>query len=308
MTNPYLTEEEKLNLYKVSERDQRLLHEQFPDLYAAPVFHDTQELLDADPNAVLETRFLTRSDGVKAIYPGCHVAIYGEPGSGKTMLAKYATRQALNDGHSVVHIDIDDNRSEIIAHDLLKFGATRVELIDRWKLAQPDSLERLEALWSNLTATPRDLVIIDSMASLEGLTGTDANGSLDFVQRVYLPFVKTLMNAGTAVISIDHTGKDRDRRGAMGSTQKLAKSDLAIHVVLPESGEGLVPGELGSVALYIDKDRYGVTKANSQLREYAKGHMRSLWGTFTIPATGLQDAKVQSPKPDAPNKVSYNFR
>jgi hypothetical protein len=146
------------------------------------------------------------------------------------------------------------------------------------------------------------------MASLEGLTGTDANGALDFVQRVYLPFVKTLMNADIAVISIDHTGKDKDRRGAMGSTQKLAKSDLALHVVVPESSSGLTPGELGHVAIYVDKDRYGVTKANSQLREYAKGHMRSLWGTFTIPVTGLAEAVIQSPSPHATNKVNYDFR
>lgn len=110
------------------------------------------------------------------------------------------------------------------------------------------------------------------------------------------------------MISIDHTGKDRERKGAMGSTQKLAKSDLAIHVVLPESGEGLVPGELGTVALYIDKDRYGVTKANSQLREYRAGHMRSFWGTFTIPATGLHQATIQAPSKNATNKVPYNFR
>jgi hypothetical protein len=115
------------------------------------------------------------------------------------------------------------------------------------------------------------------------------------------------MTAGVAVISIDHTGKDKDRRGAMGSTQKLAKSDLALHVVVPESGEGLTPGELGHVAIYVDKDRYGVTKANGQLREYAKGHVRTLWGTFTIPVTGLKDASVTSPKPDAHNKVSYQF-
>jgi hypothetical protein len=93
----------------------------------------------------------------------------------------------------------------------------------------------------------------------------------------------------------------------MGSTQKLAKSDLALHVVVPESGEGLTPGELGSVAIYVDKDRYGVTKANGQLREYSKGHMRTLWGTFTIPGTGLQDATISSPKSDAPNKVSKYF-
>lgn len=305
--NGTITPDQYADIFQLTEADRKLLAQQFPDQWAEPVFHDTRELLEADPNQTLETRFLTRSDGIQAIYPGCHTAIYGEPGSGKTMLAKYATMQALNAGYKVAHIDIDDNRREIVAHDVLKFGTTKEAMIARWKMAQPDSLDTLQKLWERLTADAYDLVIIDSMASMEGLTSSDGNTGLDFVQRIYLPYVKTLMNAGAAVISIDHTGKDKDRRGAMGSTQKLAKSDLALHVVVPESGEGLTPGELGSVAIYVDKDRYGVTKANSQLREYTKGHMRSLWGTFTIPGTGLQDAKVQSPKPDAPNKVKYDF-
>jgi nucleoside-triphosphatase THEP1 len=305
--NDKITPDEYVEIFDLTEADRKLLAEQFPDQWAEPAFYDTRELLEADPDETLETRFLTRADGVNAIYPGCHTAIYGEPGSGKTMLAKFATAQALKAGYKVAHIDIDDNRKEIVAHDIRKFGATSDEMIARWKLSQPDSLERLETLWARLTQDNYDLVIIDSMASLEGITGTDANGSLDFVQRVYLPYVKTLMNAGVAVISVDHTGKDKDRRGAMGSTQKLAKSDLALNVVVPESGEGLTPGELGHVAIYVDKDRYGVTKANSQLREYKAGHVRSLFGSFTIPRTGLQDATITAPKEDAPNKVKHNF-
>ena len=294
--------------FNVTPADQQQLHDFFPDLYEAPVFYDTEQLLDSDPNDTLDTVFLQRNDGVHAIYPGSHVALYGEPGSGKTMLAKFATMQALNAGYKVAHIDIDDNRKEIVAHDVHKFGAHRDKMLAQWRLAQPDSIDRLNSLWERLIADEYSLVIVDSMASLEGLTSADANMGLDFVQRIYLPYIKRLMNAGCAVISIDHTGKDRERKGAMGSTQKLAKSDLAIHVVLPESGEGLVPGELGTVALYIDKDRYGVTKANSQLREYRAGHMRSFWGTFTIPATGLHQATIQAPSKNATNKVPYNFR
>ena len=294
--------------FNVTPADQQQLHDFFPDLYEAPVFYDTEQLLDSDPNDTLDTVFLQRNDGVHAIYPGSHVALYGEPGSGKTMLAKFATMQALNAGYKVAHIDIDDNRKEIVAHDVHKFGAHRDKMLAQWRLAQPDSIDRLNSLWERLIADEYSLVIVDSMASLEGLTSADANMGLDFVQRIYLPYIKRLMNAGCSVISIDHTVKDRERKGAMGSKQKLDKSDLAIHVVLPESGEGLVPGELGTVALYIDKDRYGVTKANSQLREYRAGHMRSFWGTFTIPATGLHQATIQAPSKNATNKVPYNFR
>ena len=289
-----------------TEADQARAHELDPNTFHAPVFYDTAELLDSDPEATLETRYLTRSDGISAIYPACHVAIYGEPGSGKTMIAKYATAQALNAGHRVAHIDIDDNLKTIIAHDVHKFGATRTQMLAAWKLSQPDSIERLDALWERLKAESYDLVIIDSMAGLEGITSADANLGLDFVQRIYLPYVKSLISLGTTVISIDHTGKDRDRRGAMGSTQKLAKSDLAINVVAPD-GDGLIPGQLGAVALYIDKDRYGVTKANSQLREYKAGHTRAFFGMFTIPVNGLKDANLTAPIKDAPNKVNYQF-
>lgn len=269
-------------------------------------FHDTAALLDEDPSKLVDRHYLERSDGAYAIYPASHTAIYGEPGSGKTMLAKFAAAQALRKGGKVAHIDLDDNLAAVVAHDVLNFGADKQSMIDSWKLAQPDSIERLNALWERLEAGGYDLVIIDSMAALEGYTAVDANTSLDFVQRIYLPYVKRLMLAGISVISIDHTGKDTDKKGAMGSTQKLAKSDLALHVVVPE-GAGLTPGELGHVTIYVDKDRYGATKADAQLREYRNGHMRPLWGTFTIPGTGLKDARIQAPRFDAPNKVHDPF-
>ena len=291
----------------ITEKERKELYELHPEIILPDYFEDTEALLEANPLDTIETRFLTRSDDKNAIYPGTHTAIYGEPGSGKTMLAKFATHQALNAGYKVAHIDIDDNVAAIIAHDIHQLGVTKTRMIEQWRLAQPDTIERLQAIWKRLIVEEYGLVIIDSMASLEGLVGADANGGLEFVQRVYLPFVKPLMNAGISVISIDHTGKDKDKRGAIGSTQKLAKSDLALHVVVPESGQGLTPGELGSVAIYVDKDRYGMTKAAGQLREYRAGHMRTLWGTFTIPATGLSHAKIMPPSEHSEKALSYGW-
>lgn len=289
---------------QLSHEDRLKLHEINPEAYPYPHFYRTDELLAADPDAKRETLFMARRDGINAIYAGCHASLYGEPGGGKTLLAKYITAQALNDGHRVIHIDIDDNRPEIIAHDIKNFGANYVDQLYKWELAQPPSKPLLDALWGDVLDRAPNLVIIDSMASLEALVGSDANISADFVANIFQPYIKTLTSRGTTVLTIDHVSvKNKETRGAMGSTQKLAKTDLAIHVVVPDGG-GLTPGELGSVALYIDKDRHGVTKSTAQMREYAKGHMRAFWGNFVIPRTGLTEAHIQGPNPDATNKIT----
>lgn len=291
--------EDWLDLMGVSHADKQLLFEQFPDIYLEPVFYDTAELLDADPDTFTETVYMPRSDGINVIYAGVHVALYGEPGSGKTMIAKHVSAHAVNAGHKVVHIDIDDNLKTIIAHDVQKLGGTRASMVSNWRLAQPIDKAALDRIVQQCITHEVSIVIIDSMASLEAYNGADVDKSLDYVERIYLATIKPLLNAGITVISIDHTAKDTTRKGASGSTQKLAKSDLAFHVV-PLDG-GLAPGHLGTVALYCDKDRLGTVKAASSVREY-NGTVKYLTGIFTIPATGLGDAHLAAPG-DAPAAV-----
>lgn len=290
---------EWLELMGVSHEDRQLLAEQFPDIYLEPVWYDTGELLDADPDTFTETVYAPRSDGLNVIYAGVHVALYGEPGSGKTMIAKHVAAHAVNAGHRVVHIDIDDNLKTVIAHDVHKLGGTRENMVTNWRLSQPLDKPELDRIVQQCITHEVKIVIIDSMASLEAYNGADVDKSLDYVERIYLATIKPLLNAGITVISIDHTAKDTTRRGASGSTQKLAKSDLAFHVV-PLDG-GLAPGHLGTVALYCDKDRLGTVKAASSVREY-NGNVKYLTGIFTIPATGLGDAHLAAPG-DAPAAV-----
>ena len=289
----------------MSEAERRTMAEHFPDAGYLPDWYlDVAELLEMRLEDALATKYLERVDGVKGIYPATHTAIYGAPGTGKTMLAKFAAHQAVNEGHRVLHVDLDDNLPQVLAQDVQAFGVTKERMIKHWNIAQPDSVERLQAIWQRVIDTgDYSIVIIDSMAGLEGIVNADTNGALEFVKGIYQPYIKTLMNAGVSVITIDHTSKDPQARGAAGSIQKLAKADLALNVVAPQDTPGLVPGQSSSVAIYVDKDRYGVTKAASQLREY-KHAQRVLFGTFNIPAAGLAYASIQKP---AEQIVSYEF-
>lgn len=271
--------------FYMSAEELAILRQEFP----AEIYADTEALLDADLNAYTETVYGTRDDGFSLIYAGSHCTIYGEPGSGKTLLAKYISSQAINAGKRVLHVDIDGNFGAVIVQDVHAFGTKRDALVANYKLGQPGSLEELNAIIDDAKARPFDLVVLDSVASLQAFAGSDGDKATEYVQRVYQAFIAPLMAVGSSVISIDHTGKDEHVRGAAGSIQKMAKADVAIRVV--PKGTGLQRGRDGRIDLMLEKDRYSSVKASSV--EATGGSIHA--ALFTIPASGMLDAKLKAP-------------
>jgi hypothetical protein len=259
----------------------------FPDPYR--LHANTAELLEADLTAFTETIHGTRDDGFALLYPGSHATIYGEPGSGKTLLAKYISSQAINAGKRVLHVDVDGNFGAVIVQDVYAFGTERQKLIDNYRLAQPDTLNLLLEVILDAQAHPFDLVILDSVASLQAFTSTDGDKATEYVQRVYQRFVAPLMAVGSTVITIDHTGKDEHVKGASGSVQKMAKADLAFRAV--PKGTGLQRGKDGRVDIMLEKDRYSTVKAASVESTGGSIHAAS----FVIPASGMLGAKLTTP-------------
>lgn len=277
--------------FYLSPEELALLHKYEPDKYEDPfkLYANTAELLDADLAAYTDTVFGVRDDGFALLYPGCHATIYGEPGSGKTLFAKYVSSQAINDGKRVLHVDVDGNFGAVIVQDVHAFGTQRDALIKNYRLAQPDSIGPLIDTIRDAQANPFDLVVLDSIASLQAYTGADGDKATEFVQRVYQAFIAPLMAVGSTVLTIDHTGKDDSVRGAAGSVQKMAKADLAFRAV--PKGTGLQRGRDGRIDLMLEKDRYSSVKAASM--EATGGAIHA--AMFTIPASGMLDAKIKAP-------------
>lgn len=285
---PWIREQEA-KILRMTPRDKILLEGHHEYSLRPENLQSTAELLEEDTEAYTATKYAPRSDGFRVVYPNSHTAIYGAPGSGKTLFASWIAASIIREGGTVLHIDADDNHAAVLAQNVHAFsGIDKATVAERLALIQPSSKEEMDKLIPWAIVKEFTLIIVDSVASLEAFTGAEENSATDYVARVYMGLIKPLKGSGATVISIDHTTKAGATRGPSGSVQKQAKADVALHLEAGEHHFGR--GRAGNALVYVEKDRPGSLYAATQ-----DTSSRDLLAIFRIPVTGLRDAILDTP-------------
>ena len=285
---PWIHEQER-KMLTMTPRDKILLAGHTEDTLRPENLQRTADLLAEDTQAYTATRYGPRSDGFRIIYPNSHTAIYGAPGSGKTLLASWIAASIIREGGTVLHIDADDNHAAVLAQNVLAFSGIDADTVaKRLDLVQPSTKAEIDKLVPWAIVKEYTLIIVDSVASLEAFTGSEENSATDYVARVYMGVIRPLKASGATVISIDHTTKAGATRGPSGSIQKQAKADVALQLDAGEQHFGR--GRAGNALVYVDKDRPGSLYAATQ-----DTSSRDLLAIFRIPVTGLRDAILDAP-------------
>lgn len=192
------------------------------------------------------------------IYPGRAHSLAGESGGGKTWVALHTCAEAIQDGHHIIYIDLEDHPDSIVGR-LKALGVDGADILDRFHYIQPagpfDVLvgDRLDWL---IRRDNIALVVIDSIGELLSLQGCKPNDD-DDVARVYRQIVRRITALGPAVILIDHVPKSSDRNPlyGIGSQRKRAAIDGAAYMV--ETVTPFAAGKDGALKLVTAKDRAG---------------------------------------------------
>lgn len=286
------SQEQWAQIMDITDEDRQIMADLFPEDWKQPGEHlldNIEELLNTDLTQFTETVYGRRDDDMCLIYPGTHTTFYGAPGSGKTMIAKYVIAQAINDGYRCLHIDTDGNFNAITVQNTHELGANRALMQANYSHTQPANWLELETILQLAAVKPYELIVIDSVASLQAYMGSDGDNATDYVANVYGRIIKPLLDTGATVISIDHQSKSEHAKGAAGTVQKTAKADLAFKIIA--HGAGLAPHRDGEVFMFLDKDRLGTVKAASIILE--SGELEA--AKFKISASGLSTARLQAP-------------
>lgn len=218
----------------------------------------------------LEPEFFSIDGQFCLLYPGMTHCIFGDSGSGKTWIVVAQIAAELKAGRRVKFIDFE-NGARTIGNRLHNVLGVPAELLtpDRFKYMwfndKPDPAEIQEE-----ADEAYDLVVIDGVDASMALWDIDYNKAPE-VRKWYNEFPQKFADAGSTVLSIDHTTKKSStdtkpkEQQPGGAGTKLAVLTGAAFFVHPKDGYELVPGRRGVVEGWITrKDKDGFLKAKAR--------------------------------------------
>jgi hypothetical protein len=234
------------------------------------------EIVRSEPD-----RGLTRSDGVRMVYPGKEHAVIGEMEAGKTWWALACAAAEMLEQRHVIYIHFEEEDPGSTVERLQLMGCADNEILTYFHFVAPSQAIKPRQR-KRLARSGAALVILDGVnegMSLHKADIRDENGAAEFRRRIVKPFTKR----GAAVINLDHVVKDSEARGryALGSIHKGNALDGALIVL--ETMEAFGRGMCGKSAVYVVKDRPGFLRRHG--RAVAKVPGKTFMGVFMVDDT-----------------------
>lgn len=198
-----------------------------------------------------------RSDGVPLLYAGRAHVLFGEPSLGKSWLAH---SWALSAPKSVI-IDFERPAETMVAR-MLQLGRD-LGSVSYHPARGPLDYEQRREFVALIKALAPPIVVVDSWSEGMACLGLSRD-SADDVHRFHDQFVRPALEAGAAVVLVDHVVKDAQSRSRfpIGSERKLALVDAAYMLARK--------GARNDVQLICTKD------TNAGVMTYAMDHVGDL--------------------------------
>jgi hypothetical protein len=255
-----------------------------PDSASRPLFADIAAALAGGVTAPVPDGGPVRTDGVHIFYRGKVNVLYGDPESGKSLIAFVTMADALNRGETASMVDTDHNGLAFVLGFLRAMGVSDAALISRFSYCDPEDRDELLEAVSTIVSLDRCTAVFDSLGENLTIWGVSANDDMGVIELNRATAAK-VAKAGHLVLVIDHMAKNVVSRnyGSTGSTAKKRQVDGVMFEVVVVNEFSKTDG--GKNAMILRKDRNGGVRGLG----YKKGDtVAFLEVTAPDPTTGQQ--------------------